>query len=172
MIPSIRQLSPIAAALALVATPALAGPEKISYPTDKGVLYGVVDRADNKQVRELYAPKAVVDAVKAGKAIPANAPLTMYLYKAKVDDKGEPVKDANGRFQKGDAIAHFVMAKGAGWGSEYGADMRNGEWEYRSFSPDGKVNEKADLKPCFTCHLKMKDQDYVFSIPQMKTASK
>lgn len=172
MVRSLCKLSPIAAALALAATPALAGPEKVAYPADKGVLYGVVDRADNKQVRELYAPKAVVDAVKAGKPIPANAPLTMYLYKAKVDDKGEPVKDAKGRFQKGDAIAHFVMQKGAGWGSEYGADMRNGEWEYRSFAPDGKVNEKADLKPCFTCHLKMKDSDYVFSGAQMKTAGK
>ncbi len=172
MVRSLCKLSPIAAALALAAAPALAGPEKVAYPADKGVLYGVVDRADNKQVRELYAPKAVVDAVKAGKPIPANAPLTMYLYKAKVDDKGEPVKDANGRFQKGDAIAHFVMQKGAGWGSEYGADMRNGEWEYRSFAPDGKVNEKADLKPCFTCHMKMKDADYVFSGAQMKTAGK
>lgn len=172
MVRSLCKLSPIAAALALAATPALAGPEKVAYPADKGVLYGVVDRADNKQVRELYAPKSVVDAVKAGKPIPANVPLTMYLYKAKVDDKGEPVKDAQGRFQKGDAIAHFVMQKGAGWGSEYGADMRNGEWEYRSFAPDGKANEKADLKPCFTCHLKKKDQDYVFSVPQMKTASK
>jgi hypothetical protein len=172
MVRSILRLSPIAAALALAAAPALAGPEKISYPTDKGVLYGVVDRADNKQVRELYAPKAVVDAVKAGKPVPADAPLTMLLYKAKVDDKGEPVKDANGRFQKGDAIAHFVMQKGAGWGSEYGPDMRNGEWEYRSFAPDGKPNEKADLKPCFTCHLKMKDADFMFSGGQMKTAAK
>ncbi|MDH5264549.1 MAG: cytochrome P460 family protein [Betaproteobacteria bacterium] len=172
MVRTIRPRSLIAAALALAATPALAGPDKVAYPADKGVLYGVVDRADNKQVRELYAPQAVVDAVRAGKPIPTKAPLTMHLYKAKVDDKGEPVKDAKGRFQKGDAIAHFVMEKGAGWGTGYGADMRNGEWEYRAFAPDGKVNEKADLKPCFTCHLKMKDQDFVFSVPQMKSASK
>lgn len=169
---SILKLSPIAAAIALAATPALAGADKVAYPKDKGVLYGTVDRTDVKQVRELYAPKAVVDAVKAGKPIPAGAPLTMYLYKAKVDDKGEPVKGADGRLQKGDAIAHFVMAKGAGWGGEYAADMRNGEWEYRSFAPDGKPNEKADLKPCFTCHMKMKDQDFVFSVPAMKTAAK
>ena len=172
MVRTLIKLSPIAAALALAAAPALAGPDKVAYPKDKGVLYGVVDRADNKQVRELYAPKAVVDAVKAGKPIPANAPLTMYLYKAKLDDKGDPVKDASGRFVKADPIAHFVMEKGKGWGSEYGADMRNGEWEYRAFTADGKVNEKTDLKPCFTCHLKVKDTDFVFSVPQMKTASK
>lgn len=170
-----RRNSPLAvsltAALAAAAvTPALAGPEVVSYPKDKGALYGTVERADNKQVRELYAPKAAVDAVKAGKPVPDGTAITMLLYKAKLDDKGAPALDAGGRFQKGDPIAHFVMQKSKGWGTGYGADMRNGEWEYRAFTPEGKPNEKADLKPCFTCHKPKADQDYVFSLSRMKDA--
>ncbi len=149
---------------------AFAGPEAVSYPKDKGVLYGTVDRADNKQVRELYGPKSAIAAVKAGKPVPEGTALTMLLYKAKVDAAGNPVKGANGRFEKGDPIAHFVMQKGKGWGASYPADMRNGEWEYRNFAPDGKPNEKADLKPCFTCHLGKASQDYVFSVEAMKSA--
>lgn len=158
---------------ALFAIPAFAGPEKINYPAgfDKGVLYGTVDRYDTKQYRELYANKAAVDAIKAGKPIPPGTTLTMAIYKAKVDDKGAPVKDKNGRFQKGDPVAHMVMMKNTGWGAEYPDDMRNGEWEYRAFTPDGKVNEKAPLKPCFTCHKPHAGQDFVISLARFKPST-
>jgi plastocyanin len=159
-----------AAVATLFAASAWAGPEKITYPGgfQKGVLYGTVDRYDTKQYRELYTSKAVVDAVKAGKPIPAGATITMAIYKAKVDDKGVPVKDKNGRFLKGDAVAHMVMAKNTGWGAEYGADIRNGEWEYQAFQPDGKVNDKANLKTCFGCHKPHAGQDFVISLARFK----
>jgi plastocyanin len=149
--------------------PATAGPDKIAYPADynKGVLYGTVDRYDTKQYRELWASKAAVDAVKAGKPIPHGTVLTMIIFKAKVDAAGNPVKDANGRFQKGDPVMHMAMQKGAGWGTEYDAAMRNGEWEYRAFLPDGKPNEKADLKPCFACHKPHAGQDFVISLARL-----
>jgi plastocyanin len=162
----------IAAAVAatLAAATASAGPEKIAYPAgfDKGVLYGTVDRYDTKQYRELYTSKAVVDAVKAGKPIPPGATITMAIYKAKVDDKGVPVKGKNGRFEKGDPVAHMVMMKNTGWGSEYGPEKRNGEWEYQAFAPDGKVNDKANLGTCFACHKPHDGQDYVISLARFK----
>ncbi len=54
-------------------TAAFAGPEKIKFPNDylKGVLYQTLDRPDNKQYRELYAPAAAVEAVRKGQPIPA-----------------------------------------------------------------------------------------------------
>ena len=128
----------------------VSGPQNVNYPANKGVLYGTVDRADNKQVRELYAPGAVIEAVKAGKPVPPGI-LTMVLYKAQVDAKGDPVK-------------------GAGWGADYGPEKRNGEWEYRAFTPDGQANDKTDVGPCFTCHLKVTSTDYLFSTAMMKAA--
>lgn len=168
-----RSHARIAAAVAATfAAAAWAGPEKVNYPAgfDKGVLYGTVDRYDTKQYRELYTSQAVVDAVKAGKPIPAGATITMAIYKAQVDDKGVPVKDAKGRFKKGDAVAHMVMMKNTGWGAEYGPEKRNGEWEYRAFTPDGKVNEQANLAPCFACHKPHEGQDYVISLARFKPA--
>lgn len=159
-----------AAVAATFSATAFAGPEKVTYPAgfEKGVLYGSVDRYDTKQYRELYTSKAVVDAVKAGKPIPAGATITMAIYKAKVDDKGAPVKDAKGRFQKGEAVAHMVMTKGAGWGAEYPASKRNGEWEYQAFTPAGAVNDKANLNTCFACHKPHEGQDYVISLARFK----
>jgi hypothetical protein len=48
----------VSAAAALAAANSWAGPDKIKFPHDylKGVLYQTLDRHDNKQYRELYAP--------------------------------------------------------------------------------------------------------------------
>ena len=150
-----------------------AGGDTVAFPPDyaKGVLYTTVDRADNKQFRELYAPQAAIDAVKAGKPIPSGTVLTMVNFKAKLGADGNPEKDANGRFIKTDEIAGIaVMEKRTGWGAEYGDDVRNGEWEYQAFKADKTVNDKANLKGCFTCHKPLDKQDFVFSFDKMKTA--
>lgn len=147
-----------------------AGGEKVAFPAGyaKGVLYAVVDRPDIKQYRELYAPAEAVAAVKAGKALPDGTVLTLVQYKAQLDAAGNPTKDSNGRFMKGDLVGFAVMEKRKGWGAEYAADMRNGEWEYQAFNAAKAVNEKANLKACFTCHLPHAAKDYVFSLDLMK----
>jgi plastocyanin len=160
----------VSAAIA-VALPARveAGGEKIVFPDafDKGTMYAVVDRHDVKQYRELYATREAVEAVRKGQPIPSGTVLTLVQYKAVVDAQGNPVRDANGRFQKGDLIAYTVMEKRKGWGTEYGDDIRNGEWEYQAFGPDRKVNDKANLKGCFQCHKPHEGQDFVISLARL-----
>ena len=156
----------------LASTAAFAGPEKIKYPSDylKGVLYQTLDRPDNKQYRELYATPAAIEAVRKGQPIPSGTVLTLVQWSVQQDDKGNPIKDANGRFIKKDIIAHTVMEKRAGWGADYPADWpRNGEWEYAVFGPDGQPNEKANAnnKACFTCHLPHAKQDFVISLAKL-----
>ena len=152
-----------------VAMQVKAGGEKIAFPEgyEKGTLYSVLDRHDNKQYRELYASPGVVDAVRKGQGVPSGAVLTLVQYKAVTDDKGVPRKDANGRFVKGELVAYTVMEKRKGWGTEYGDDIRNGEWEYQAFGPDKKVNEKANLKACFQCHKPHEKQDFVISLARL-----
>jgi plastocyanin len=154
---------------AIAALPAYAGADKVAFPEnwDKGVLYGTVDRHDIKQYRELYSTKPAVDAVKAGKPIPSGTVLTLVQYKAKVDDKGNVVKGADGKFQKGDLVAYTVMEKRAGWGTEYKDDIRNGEWEYQVFTADKKPNEKANINGCFQCHKPHEKQDFVISLAKL-----
>ena len=146
-----------------------AGGDKIAFPEgfEKGTLYSVLDRYDIKQYRELYASPGVVEAVRKGQGVPSGAVLTLAQYKAKADDKGNLLKDANGRFIKGDLVAYTVMEKRKGWGSEYPDDIRNGEWEYQAFTADKKVNEKANLKACFQCHKPHEKQDFVMSLARL-----
>jgi len=159
------------AAGALIAATGIAGPENIRFPEgfEKGVRYAIVDRHDTKQYRELYASPEAVKAVREGKPIPHGTVLTLVQYRAKQDGKGNPAKDANGRFLKGDLIAYTVMEKRKGWGAGYPAEWRNGEWEYAAFTKDRKPNAKANanIRNCFVCHKPHENQDYVMSLASL-----
>ena len=161
--------------LALFATVAStgAGGDKVIFPETfpAGTLYTTVDRPDNKQYRELYiSPPAAIEAAKKDQPLPSGTVITLVQYAAVQDADGNPVKDANGRFSKGNLIAFTVMEKRAGWGAEYADNVRNGEWEYQAFTKDKTVNDKANLTACFNCHKPLDKQDFVFSFDKMKTA--
>ncbi len=150
---------------------AQAGGDKIVFPEDyaKGVLYTTVDRADNKQFRELFTSAAAVEAAKKGQPMPSGTVITLVQYAAKLDAQGNPEKDANGRFIKTNILAYTVMEKRAGWGTEYPDDVRNGEWEYQAFKADKTPNTAAKLSACFGCHKPLDaKQDFVFSYDKMK----
>ena len=154
----------------LIAAQVQAGGDLIKFPDDwdKGVMYGTVDRPDNKQYRELWSTPAAVEAARKGQPIPSGTVLTLVQYKAQLDAQGNPTKDSNGRFVKGDLLAYTVMEKRTGWGAEYKDDIRNGEWEYQAFGADKKVNDKANLTACFQCHKPHAGQDFVISLASLK----
>jgi len=159
----------VLATLAAVVSRSGAGADKIEFPAKykDGTLYTVADRYDVKQYRELYASASAVQAAREGKPLPSGTVLTLIQYKAQVDAQGNPLKDANGRFLKGDLIAYTVMEKRTGWGTEYPDDIRNGEWEYAAFGADGKFNDKANYKACFQCHKPHDQIDFVISYAAM-----
>ena len=147
------------------------GPDLIQFPEgfEKGVLYSTLDRHDTKQYRELYSTPEAVKAVREGRPIPSGTVLTLVQYAARKDDKGNVLKDARGRFVKGDLIGYTVMEKRKGWGAAYPAEWRNGEWEYAAFTKDRKPNAKANanIKNCFACHKPHEQQDFVISLASL-----
>ena len=62
-----------------------------------------------------------------------------------------------------------VMEKRKGWGASVPEEWRNADWQYASFTPDGKPNEKANagIKACFVCHKPHEKQDFVISLAQL-----
>jgi hypothetical protein len=60
----------------------------------------------------------------------------MEVYRAKVDDKGEPAKDASGRLTRTPELV----------------------------GTSGQPQPNLDTKPCFQCHKPMAHQDFVFSL--------
>jgi plastocyanin len=146
------------------------GPSKVVFPENwsKGVMYATVDRPDTKQYREFYTTPDVLAAVKAGQPIPDGAVIVLAAYMAQVDAAGVPVKDAKGRFMKGNLAAVNVQQKKKGFADEIPASIRNGDWVYQSFTPDGKVNDKANLTACYQCHLPFAKDEFLTNFAKLK----
>ena len=169
-----KRLSVVSATiLVLVAASSTAGPEKVAFPPyPTHVLYTVVDRPDLEEIREVYVNPETLKMVRPGQPLPSGTVLTFVHFKAQVNDKGELVRDPHGRLVRGPLDRIGVMEKRTGWGVEYPADIRNGEWEYALFRPDGTRNDQANTKACFECHKPKSGQDFVFSMPQLLASPK
>jgi len=99
---------------------------------------------------EIYTSLEAIEAVKNGEEIPKGTVITLVDYR------------------DGELFRYVVMEKRTGWGEQYPADQRNGEWEYQEFHADGSVNEEADLGSCFSCHASQEGQDFVQTFDDMK----
>jgi len=170
-----RKLALIVAAVAALATLVFAGTELVNFPADykeKGTFYTTVDQSHPTRghtVRPMYVVgTGAQQAMREGRPLPSGTIIVMEIYRAKLDDQKEPVKDQAGRFVKDDLTGIFVMEKRTGWGADYPEKLRNGEWEYARFLPDGKRHSRTDMTSCFTCHTKVAKDDYVFTATQLK----
>lgn len=157
----------LAGVAAFAGVEAFAGPERVEFPTgyqQKFVVFGATDRPDRKpqQVRVFYANPEAVTAARAGQPVPDGAVLVMEDRKAKVDAAGNPERDATGRFVPTDEIVGVsVQEKRRGWGEAYAPNVRNGDWEYAAFDPNG-TRRNVNTASCFACHLKRDATDYTF----------
>jgi hypothetical protein len=160
-------LAATAAAGSIAAGIALAGPERVKYPEkfqEDFVMFNTVDRPDLKAVRLVFINKAADAEAKAGQPLPEGSILIVEQRKAKLDDKGEPVRDAEGRLVPTDEVMTILaMEKRKGWGEAYPADKRNGDWEYNVFKPDRTPNLAVKMDGCFSCHLNRAERDFTFT---------
>jgi hypothetical protein len=58
------------------------------------------------------------------------------------------------------------MEKRAGWGAAFPENLRNGDWDFAIFSPDGKPLNK-DLNACRACHAPLKESQHIFSLQHL-----
>jgi plastocyanin len=149
-----------AAALLVVGqAPTLPGTsvDRIGFPKDYQTTFTQLyafDNDANRQVRVIWANDI---AMTVDPNQPWNFPYGSIMlfesYPAVLDSAGNPMLDDNGRFQRGALTTIFAMKKDKGFGTEYGP-IRNGEWEYVSYNPDGTTaTTPANSGTCALCHL-------------------
>jgi hypothetical protein len=120
-----------------------------------------VDRHDVAQVREIYVNPAGARA-RRGLAFPDGTIFVMEIYGARPHADGAPAFDPTGRLVKGPLQKLYVMAKGEGWGDGVERPaLRNGDWVYSAFRPDGVTPSDDDLAACRSCHRPLARQDFV-----------
>jgi hypothetical protein len=131
--------------------------DRVGFPSgykDAYKLFYVFDNYQNRQIRKVYA-NTVAAAVTPGEVFnfPYGSILLFESYSVQLDARGEPVLDIDGRFIPNAFTTIFVMRKERGFGTDY-KELRNGEWEYASYRPDGSLaSPPTATGSCAQCHL-------------------
>ncbi len=138
-------------------------PEFVKFPEaykDSFNLYHTQNRANNKQVADLYANKIAIDSINKGELADGSI-VIMEVYKPELNAAGTPITGANGVFKKSQLAAIAVMEKRSHWADNYSADQRAGNWGFALYSTDGQPKDN-DLN-CASCHAALVSDDYLFS---------
>ena len=141
-----------------------------NFPSDYS-LYTTVDRADNKQVRYLYLDNASMSTFKDKGNLPTNASIVMEIYKAKLNNDGDPVKGSDGFYQKESLAAYAAMKKERNWGENMPKEIRNGDWKYGFFKKNKEHNSARNMAKCMACHQPLSDQEFMFSFDSLKNSN-
>ena len=130
-----------------------------NYRTDY-TQYQVQNRGNGKQLAVLYANDIAV-ASAANSELADGSTIIMEVYKATMDESGEPVVNEDGLFKKGKFAAIAVMEKRSEWPEAFDQSQRADDWGFAIYQTDGTPKQN-DL-PCASCHLPLQQQDYMFS---------
>lgn len=122
-----------------------------------------VQRPDAKQVRDLYINPTGAN-VPDGQPFPNGTTMVMELYNAKLDGD-RPVTASDGTIVKGELAKVFVMQKGEGWGQSGSIPLRNGNWAFSAFGPDGKPVAE-DFSKCRACHAPVAGKDFTHRLDE------
>jgi hypothetical protein len=153
--------------LCLLAGSAFAAPQDVKLPEnwrETFVKYWEGDRAppNDTQTGVAWANRTAVESAKPGEPLAHGSVIVFEVWKAKLDAEGKPVLDAEGRRIPDSLALLAVMEKQPGFGAGWPEDIRNGEWEYAAYKPDGSFVER-DYAPCLQCHKPIETQDYVYT---------
>jgi hypothetical protein len=160
----------IAAAIAAVAGMAVAEEPRIAFPENYASTfqnYLSLDRVQNPdQIIRLFANEQALTAARDGQELPNGSILVGEIYAAKKDEQGNVMTSALNRRIRGKLAAIAVMEKREGWGAAFPEELRNDDWDFAIFSPDGKRLDK-DLNSCRQCHAPLKESQHVFSLEHL-----
>ena len=139
-------------AVATFGWPAGADNSRVEFPKNyaDGVHYATVERGNITQ--ELFISREAIEAAKSGEPFPSGTVITLVDYR------------------RGGIHRYVVMEKREGWGELSPPDIRAGDWLFREFAPDGSPNLDEDGTRCMSCHQSQEDQDFVFTVEQMRNA--
>ena len=111
-------------------------------------------------VRDLYINETGA-AAHHGKPFANGSILVMEIYNAKKSANGEFDKDGQGNLIKDGLAKVYVMQKGEDWGMHAPKGLKNGDWVFSAFKPNGDRLD-VDYAKCRSCHMPLGDaKDYV-----------
>jgi len=161
----------IGLAMTAIACPGVAQEGAIKFPANYKTAftnYLNLDRTQNDdQIIRLFANDIAVKGMQDTGVFPNGSVLIGEVYKAKKDASGKVLKSTLGRRIIDKLAVIAVMEKQAGWGDQFPAALKNGDWDFATFNPDGSVAKK-DLNSCRACHAPLAATQHTFSSEHLK----
>lgn len=123
---------------------------RVTFPKalDSLVHYTTVKRGDVTE--HMLTTQEALDAVKLGQAIPNGTHVVLVDYR---DNK---------------VFRYFVMEKGDGWGTDFAASRRTGDWQFQAFKPDKTLNLSENSARCQSCHQGRADSQFLYTFNDLK----
>jgi cytochrome c553 len=131
--------------------------------------YHTMNFPATRQVRHFYANKAALQAAKSGKPLPDGSAVVVEVHTARLDFDDKPMVGADGFFVAEHLVAYSTMARGAGWGADIPEMLRNENWNYAVFTPDGKPRT-INQAECLACHKPLDRASYLFTLKELSQA--
>jgi len=129
--------------------------------------YLSLDRVQNPdQIIRLFANDIALEGREEDGAFADGSILVGEIYAAQKDADGNVIESTLGHRIAGNFAAIAVMEKRAGWGESFPDTLRNGDWDFAIFSPEGERLDR-DLDACRACHAPLTDMDHVFSFEHL-----
>ncbi|MET0742475.1 MAG: cytochrome P460 family protein [Microvirga sp.] len=132
------------AAITLVGWQARAEGNRVTFPMLDQLVHYTTVRRGNVTEHIMTTPEAM-KAVKEGRPVPAGTHFVL------VD------------FRENEVFRYFVMQKGDGWGGDYDAARRTGDWQFQWFKPDRTINTSENTARCQSCHQGQRGADHLFT---------
>jgi hypothetical protein len=136
-------------AVTLICWQAIAEGNRVAFPNLEQLVHYTTVRRGNVTEHMLTTQDAIA-AVKAGQPIPNGSHVVLVDYR------------------EGEVFRYFVMQKGNGWGGDYDATRKTGDWQFQWFKPDRSINMSENTARCQSCHQARADNEYLYTFDQMK----
>jgi hypothetical protein len=136
-------------AVTLICWQAIAEGNRVAFPNLEQLVHYTTVRRGNATEHMLTTQDAIA-AVKAGQPIPNGSHVVLVDYR------------------EGEVFRYFVMQKGNGWGGDYDATRKTGDWQFQWFKPDRSINMSENTARCQSCHQARADNEYLYTFDQMK----
>jgi cytochrome c553 len=148
---------------------------KMAFPKDfpKGfTLYGTANKEGKNAVAKQYINTIGLQAVKAGKPMPAGTVIIVVNYAAKLDADKKPVVDKDGSSWVTDKLQGYEgMETRAGWGKDIPDLLRNLDWNYALFTDAKAPRNEVNQAICLACHVPAASTGFVFGVKKMQVAA-
>jgi len=117
---------------------------RVKFPEiDQLVHYTTVKRGNVTE--HMMTTREAIEAVKNGQPVPRGTHFVLVDYR------------------DGKLYRYFVMENGEGWGADYDARRRTGDWQFQWFWPDGSVNMNENTARFQSCHQAQENKEYLYT---------